>query len=157
MEYSEKVLPRMADFIKKKLTREAEYPKKIYVKRIGIRKLLNGEEIALKTGFRIIVPEEHSVKEQMNLFYNADIVLCPHGANSTNFLYMHKGAVFAEIFSDCWYMNINSKICIACGVHYLQLVGKACDNIEQTEMERDYTVNEDAFLRMIKEAEALAE
>ena len=156
LEYSDKVLPKMADLIKKKLIRKHGYPKKIYVKRVGVRKLLNGDSIALKNGFSIIIPEEHSVLDQMTLFYNADIVLCPHGANSTNFLYMHKGAVFVELFSDQWFFNINSKICEANGVHYLHLVGKASYNNDLPDREKDYTVDEDALFYLIKKAEAIA-
>ena len=155
MVYSKNVLPRMANWIKQSLHKDDGYPKRIFIKRIGIRKLLNGEDLAVKNGFRVVIPEEHSLLDQMDLFYNADIVLCPHGANSTNYLYMHKGAVFAEIFSDRWHMDINEKICKANGIHYLQLTGKACDS-EQNGMKADYTVDEGEYLRLIREAEALA-
>ena len=157
MECSETVLPKMADVIKKNLKKDAGSPRKLFIKRIGQRKLLNGEDIAVQNGFQVIIPEEYSVIEQMNLFYNADIVISPHGANSTNYLYMQKGAVFAEIFSDVWYDHFglsNSKICEACGIHPLQLIGKACSS-SKAAMRTDYTVDEDAFLHLIQEAERI--
>ena len=154
MVYSKDVLPEMAGQIRSQLTRDECLPKRLYVKRIGVRKLLNGENIAAENGFTVMIPEEHSLWEQMELFYNADIILCPHGANSTNFLYMHKGAFFVEIFSDKWnMMAINAPACEACGVHYLRLTGHA--NETETKMDRiaDYSVDEESLIRLIKEAE----
>ena len=157
MECSETVLPRMAEVIKKKLKRDDSSPRKLFIKRVGRRRLLNGEDIALQNGFQVIIPEEYSVMEQMNLFHNADIVISPHGANSTNYLYMRKGTVFAEIFSDIFYEHFedsNMKICEACGIHPLQLIGKVCDsNIDGPRA--DYTVDEDDFLHLIQEAERI--
>ncbi len=158
-ECSETVLPKMAEKIKKNLKKDDASPRKLFIKRIGQRKLLNGEDIAIRNGFQIIVPEEYSVMEQMNLFYNADIVISPHGANSTNLLYMNKGAVFAEIFSDIWYTHFgdaNLRICEACGIHYLQLTGKAYNSSKEKDMKGDYTVDEDALLHLIREAESIA-
>jgi len=74
------------------------YPKRIYVKRVGSRKLLANEKMLEKYGFVTIVPEKLTVKEQIRYFYAADIVISPHGANSTNALYMRKGKCFIESF-----------------------------------------------------------
>ena len=153
-DHSREIFPRMAESIKGKLKLDEKYPQKIYVKRIGVRKLLNAEEIAANNGYSIIIPEEHTLLEQMNFFYNADIVLCPHGANSTNFLYMRKNAVFIEIFSDRWYKDINRLRCENLGVHYLKIVGKSkpddlCDQFA------DYFVDENALQQIIMNAEEI--
>ena len=74
------------------------YPKRIYVKRITNRKLVANEELLKKYGFVTIVPEELTVEEQIRYFCAADIVLSPHGANSSNALYMRKGKCFIETF-----------------------------------------------------------
>ena len=155
LEYSMEVLHEMAEFVKARLKRDESSPKKIYVKRVGIRKLLNGDDIAEKNGFTVIIPEQYSVREQIELFYNADIVICPHGANVTNCLYMRKDAVLAEIFSDRWHTVINADICRTNGVHYLQIVGKACKS-GPMDMYEDYTVGEDEFQRLIEDAEEIA-
>lgn len=154
MEYSPDVLPEMGAFVRRQLTRDNRYPKKVYVKRIGVRKLLNGDGLARQNGYYIMTPEEHSLQEQMQYFFNADIVVCPHGANSSNFLYMRPGTVFAEIFSDRWHMDVNSEVCEACGVHYLQMTGHAVD-ADSFAMHTDYTVDEDAYQKLIDEAERL--
>ena len=55
----------------------------------------------------------------MTLFYNADIVFCVHGANSTNCLYMRKNTVFVEAFSNYWMGLWNLYILVAGKIHYL--------------------------------------
>ena len=78
-----------------------KYPKKIYVKRIGTRKIRNEkevEELLKRYNFKTIIPEDYSVEEQIKTFYAADIVICPHGANSTNALYMRPDTHFIECF-----------------------------------------------------------
>ena len=117
--YTTPVLYEMAEYIKKKLTVDPSLPKKIYVKRIGRRKLLNADDLIAEYGFTTMVPEEYSVKEQMMLFYNADIVFSVHGANSTNCLYMRKGTIFIEAFSSYWINGCNLNSLAAAGINYL--------------------------------------
>lgn len=77
---------------------------KVFVKRIGIRRLNVSEKILEKYGFHTIVPEELSVLEQIKVFYFADIIITPHGANSSNVLFMKDGKIFIETFG---YQYIN--------------------------------------------------
>ena len=143
--------------VKKQLVRRENAPKKLYVKRIGVRRLLNGDEIAKKLGFEIFVPEEHSVKEQAEAFYNADIVLTPHGANSTNCIYMHEGAVFAEIFSTGCYHCVNRHACEHLGIHYLSEIGEPITSSKETAvgLSADYTISETKIIKMVEKAEKL--
>ena len=53
-------------------------------------------------GFEVIVPEKYSILEQIKLFANVDILVTPHGANSTNVLYSKKGTTFVECFGHYW-------------------------------------------------------
>lgn len=79
----------------------SSYPKRIFVKRIGVRKIKNESEVENylnRYGFKTIVPEDYSVEEQIKYFYAADIVFCAHGANSTNALYMRPNTHFIESF-----------------------------------------------------------
>ena len=55
----------------------------------------------------------------MALFFNADIVLSVHGANSTNCMYMRKNTVFIEAFSSYWINRCNLYTIAEAGVHYL--------------------------------------
>jgi len=81
-----------------------EYPERVFVKRIGKRKLIAPEALLDKYGFVTIVPEELSVAEQIRYFQRARIVLSPHGANTTNSLYMEPGGVLIETFPQ-YYTN----------------------------------------------------
>lgn len=117
--YGSPVLIEAAEYIKKKLPVDPSLPKKIYVKRIGKRKLLGADDLIAKYGFTTVIPEDYSVREQMALFFNADIVFCVHGANSTNCLYMRKGTVFVEVFSSYWMNRCNLYALATEGVNYL--------------------------------------
>ena len=147
----------VAEKVKKQLVRREDSPKKLYVKRIGRRKMIHGDEIAKKLGFDIFIPEEHTVKEQIEAFYNADIVLTPHGANSTNCIYMRKGTVFAEVFSSAWPNYINRDICEYQGIHYLSETGEPIKEPQDAEegMYVDFTVSEEKLRKLVRKAEEL--
>ena len=117
--YGTPVLLKVAEYIKNKLPRDPLLPKKIYVKRVGKRKLLEADSILDEYGFKIMIPEDYSVREQMTFFFNADIVFCVHGANSTNCLYMRKNTVFVEAFSNHWMGSWNLYMLVAGKIHYL--------------------------------------
>ena len=72
-----------------------DYPKLLFVVRNN-RKLLGTEPILKKYNFYNFIPEEHSLEDEVRYFYNADIVICPHGAALTNALFMHPGAALIE-------------------------------------------------------------
>lgn len=99
-----------------------DYPTRLYVKRIGRRKLLEGEEILKRYGFETIIPEELTLIEQIKHFYAADIVISPHGANSTNCLYMRKGTYFIETFGRKYVFAYYLQTLALRGVHYHMLV-----------------------------------
>lgn len=119
LKYSPSVLLEAVEYIKKKLPVDSSLPKMIYIKRIGRRKLIAADKIIAGYGFITVIPEKYSVREQMALFFNADIVLSVHGANSTNCMYMRKNTVFIEAFSSYWINRCNLYTIAEAGVHYL--------------------------------------
>ena len=99
----------------------SKYPKNIYVKRIGTRKISNESDfidILKENKFKVIIPEEYSVEEQIKHFYAADICLTPHGANSTNAIYMKKNSVFIEYFGHNYVIPLNAKILSYFGINH---------------------------------------
>lgn len=78
------------------LNQERKYPKRIYIKRYSSRKLLNIDYLLDKYGFTTILPEDLSLEDEIKYFYNADIVLCPHGAALTNVLFMKDHSTLIE-------------------------------------------------------------
>ena len=145
--YDAMVLSQIAEYIKEKLPEDPLLPKKIYVKRIGKRKLLGADELLAQYGFATIVPEDYSVQEQMKLFYNADIVFCVHGANSTNCLYMRKGTVFIEAFSSYWINRCNLYTLAASGIKYLPVSPLETVFINIDGISKDFEIPE-VLLRM---------
>ena len=139
---------------------ERSYPRRVFVKRIGSRKLILGkktEALLEELGFETIVPEELSVTEQILYFNNADIVLSPHGANSTNSLYMHPGAVFIETFP----YNFVNACCIDTAyygrLNYLQAIERHGEPGGSEDMYRDYMINPRLLEMVISDAIQLTE
>jgi capsular polysaccharide biosynthesis protein len=101
------------------------YPKRLYVRRIGTRKVKNETEVIehlRKYDFEVMVPEEHSVAEQIRFFHNADIIVTPHGANSTSAVFMRNGAYFIEAFSLNWQNPCVLLAIKLCNLHYTPLI-----------------------------------
>jgi hypothetical protein len=83
----------------------SEY-KRIYISRKNRRNLSNEDEIIQvlqEFGFKIIEDKTRTVKEQMEIYYSADIILGPHGASFTNILWCRPNTVLIELFSNQYY------------------------------------------------------
>ncbi len=95
----------MGRFITKRLSSkvvEQWNVSKVYFKRIGRRKALGIDSVLEEYGFETIIPEELSIEDQIALFSQADIVVCPHGAGSTNSIFLKEGAAFIELFGKSY-------------------------------------------------------
>jgi hypothetical protein len=69
------------------------------------RKISNNDELssALKSlGFELVIPEELSMEEEIELFYDAEAVVGAHGSGITNIAFSDQTAVL-ELFPT-WYM-----------------------------------------------------
>ena len=76
-------------------------PSYIYWKRIGRRKLIEDDDFQCfleKYHFSTVIPDNLTIKEQITYFKNAKVILMPHGAGSTNMIYMQNGTDFIELF-----------------------------------------------------------
>lgn len=89
--------------------------KRIYVTRRGSRKRVLVNELDLETalavrGFTIVRPEELSVRDQIALFHQADLIVAPAGAALANVLFCRPGAKVIELqpsnFIGVWVRNI---------------------------------------------------
>ena len=134
---------------------ERRYPRRIFVKRIGSRRLMldkRSESLLEDLGFETIVPEELPVTEQILYFHNADIVLSPHGANSTNSLYMRPGTVFIETFP----YNFVNACCFETsyygGLKYLQIIEPHGVAGGSEDMYRDYSIDPHLLEMIIRNA-----
>jgi capsular polysaccharide biosynthesis protein len=82
---------------------DADYPKRIYVKRgdARTRRILNEPALSQyleSLGFISISLTGKSVAEQARIFGNAEFIIGPHGAALTNVLFAAPGAKLLEIF-----------------------------------------------------------
>ena len=155
------VLVEMANYILNRLQPgERQYPSRVFIKRIGKRKLIldeETEELLDQLGFETIVPEELSVSDQILYFNRADIVFSPHGANSTNSLYMRPGAAFIETFP----FNYVNPCCIETSyrsrLRYLPVFEPYGPADGSADLARDYKINPQLLEMTIRNAIALTE
>lgn len=126
-----------------------KYPKRLFVRRIEpYKRILKNEseviELLSEYGFDVIFPDDYSVEEQIKYFYAAEIVVAPHGANSTNALYMRENTRFIECFSNYYITPCmldvirDNKMSYNMLVSYTNIEGKITDIIGRNE---DYLVN----------------
>ena len=89
--------------------------KRIYVSRLGSLKRVLVNEADLEAslaarGFTIVKPETLSVREQVALFHQADVIVAPAGAALANVLFCRPGAKVIELqpsnFTGIWVRNI---------------------------------------------------
>ena len=133
------------------------YPSRLFVKRIGVRRLEGADELLDTYGFETIVPEEHSVAEQIRYFQHADIVLSPHGANSANSLYMRPGTVLIETFGRGWVNPWAPETLSLKGVHYLPIPQTPDLGDARKAIVEDYSVDNTILEMAIRSAIALTE
>lgn len=105
-----------------------KFPKKIYLKRSGTRSLENTEEIEkelARKGFTFFRTESLTFEEQVNLFYNAEIIIGAGGAAFANVLFVNPKCQII-----CMVSEHNKEFCIFSnlakiqGASYMNLVGK---------------------------------
>ena len=110
-------------FSKNKIETQIEYPKFLFSKRIGTRKLSKKtEEIILDKGFFCFVPEDYTPLEQMQYYHNADVVIGGHGSNMVNTIYMKKGGNVIELFGSSWITVWWPAVLSRRGIDYRMLV-----------------------------------
>ncbi len=143
--FSAPVLKKVFSKIEPGLTFDPEhkkYPARLFVKRIGSRKLLNADEFVNHYSLNTIIPDHMPLREQMNYFYNAELILSPHGANSANSLFMREGSVLVETFGRTWAKYSYIDVLREKHVHYLSVIeGPIMEEFVKGKF-LDYRINE---------------
>lgn len=107
---------------------------RIYISRskAKFRRIANEPELypLLKQyGFKIVWPEELEYKQQIQIFYDAEAIISPHGAGLTNLLFAEKTKVVefhpAKIMKGRYML-----LCKGLGFEYTPIVGSDGDEIE---------------------------
>jgi hypothetical protein len=82
--------------------------RRIYVRRgkVPNRNMINSEEIdrlmQTRYGMEPVVMDGLRIEEQAEIFYNADVVVAPHGASLTNLIFSKPGALVIELCSPTY-------------------------------------------------------
>ncbi|PWS29854.1 glycosyltransferase family 61 protein [Pedobacter paludis] len=87
----------------KKIKPTESLKKRIYISRVGTRRILNEEELISllkKYNFTIIEDTPRSLSEQISIYYNASFIIGPHGASFTNIIWCQPGTHLFELFSS---------------------------------------------------------
>ncbi|MFC0524540.1 DUF563 domain-containing protein [Pontibacillus salicampi] len=101
--------------------------KRIYISRedAGARYIVNESELKqllVNKGFKTITLSSLSVKEQVEIFSSADVVLAPVGAGNTNLIFSKPGAKHFELSPRTMNSNVFWKICNHLNLEYFQIV-----------------------------------
>lgn len=129
------------------LLTSADFPKRIYLRRVSnTRKLLNESEIEtllVEHGFSIIATERLSFAAQVALFQHADVIIGPTGAACANIIFSNPQANIAILMAIHknmpyrYWLNMSN----AAGVKNISyILGKITQN-KALDFHGDYTIN----------------
>jgi len=113
--------------------------RKIYISRCNApkRRVINEKEllpVLERYGFEIVRPEELTYQQQVQLFYDTEVVIAPHGAGLTNLLFS-KACKVLELHPANLVKTHYFLLCKGLGFDYTPLIGSDGDRSE------DYTVD----------------
>jgi capsular polysaccharide biosynthesis protein len=132
--------------------------RRIYVSRLGLnaagwsrRIMVNEAELISRlsaTGFDIVEPEGLSVREQIETFSSASIVVGPSGSGLFNAVFCHPGTWMIDIQSEPQWIYSYTGMYASLGLNYGIFVGKA-DPGDTAPVHRRWSVNIDALLARV--------
>ena len=124
---------------------------RIYISRCKAKKrrILNEEalvQVLEQHRFQIVLAEELTYKQQVQLFYNAMYIIAPHGAGLTNILFSKQCKVW-ELHPADQVKSHYFMLCKALEFSYEYTIGTTSDaNLDFVIDEKDFTQNLQTFL-----------
>ena len=97
-----------------------------------------------KKGFKIINPQLYDIKEQIDIFSYADIVVGPHGSNLANIIFCKPGASVYEIspkFYKDFEINLQNRYSNLCKINnlkYFNIIADSVDVDKHSEISKKY-------------------
>lgn len=122
--------------------------RKVYISRSGAanRRISNEQEmipVLERNGFKIYRLENLTLEEQANIFFNASVILAPHGASLVNLIFSQPGTRVIEIFSpqwiNCCYWILSNRL----SLQYGYLVGNLVERNGNKSISRDSDITVD--------------
>lgn len=146
--YPVKMMRKFRDMFIKNLT--STHNKFIYASRKGekTRHIENEDELIVllnKYGFEIIYPNDLSLIEQIQIYYNAKIVIAAHGGSFTNIAFAKEPYTVIEFLDKSyWYMdNCFAEICHYIGHKHIFIDAKSTEkNPHMSNMNVDLDLTE---------------
>jgi len=117
----------LRDKIKRSVVSDELSPKRIYISRKKTRSVENETEVMellSRYGFVMVRCEELSFEDQVKKFYNAEVVVAPHGAGNTNLLFAKDNAKLLELRSPTYFGRTYYYLCNHLGFDYYSLYGR---------------------------------
>ena len=100
---------------------------RIYIKRRAYRKVINeGEILGIldQYNFKSVALEAMPLKKQLEVFYNAKMIIAPHGAGLANLVFCKPGTTIIELFSPSFMEPHYWLISRLLHLNYRLIVGK---------------------------------
>jgi len=117
--------------------------KRIYVSRTGRRQITNEEEVweLLKAkGFSFVEDRPRSLREQIAMFHESEVVVAPHGAALANILWCRPGTCVLELANKSYCPPFYKNLAEVCGLRHSAVLA-AGGRSHWTRMEDSVTVN----------------
>ncbi len=123
------------EFYKSKINISKGNLKRIYIsrKKSQRRKVLNEGKIIdylEQYGFKEVVLEDYSVKEQFSIFAGAEVIVAPHGAGLANIIYCNEGTKVIEFFAPEYQNTCFNTLYTALNIEKCMLTGKKSNEIK---------------------------
>lgn len=127
--------------------------RKIYIKRITNRKILNEKEfetLIFQYGFEIHVMEGMNIAQQAKLFYESNVIIWPHGAGLTNIIFCQSWTKIMELFHPQTIFGHYYAMAWSMWFEYFPLVWRMKNDITKIEMDNDIIVDIDQLKEILE-------
>ena len=114
-------------------------------RRAGRRRLLNESEIEehlRMAGFRTVILEDLSFREQVGMFASASAIIAPHGAGLSNLVFAKPGTKVIELVGPTFINHCFQKLARAMLLPYAEIVGNLTNTPRKRVEEDDFVVPE---------------
>ena len=120
---------------------------KLYVSRsdANVRRVINEKDLTghlRSLGFLTVTLSDLAFSDQARLFYDADIVVAPHGAGLANLVFCRPGTKVLEIFSPNWMPPCYFILAKSAGLHYSYAIAdeSSASSLSESPQTRDIFV-----------------
>jgi hypothetical protein len=139
---------------------DENYPKRIFVRRgnVSYRKVLNEDALVTylkEHDFSIVTMDGMTVCEQSKLFYNADLIVAPHGSALTNLIFSKERTRVLELFPYKYPDPFNVSFAALGKMDYYYMFGEQVNPEGNPPIYNDILIDMKKFARLLGEFDFL--